>query len=212
MASYKEGALGPFHGRLGNVIGGTWKGKPYLRTRPDRRKKASKREQLNRDKFKLLHLWLQPLVEILRAGFKGYSKMVEGYNAAKSYNLKNAFTLVDEKYEFDPAKVLLSYGTLRLPENISCELIGRELHFAWENHQPAYIDHPDDRTMLLAYQPGPQYCSEEYYNISGARRKEAKDMLLIKTPGTYHVYFALSNEERTRQSNSVYLGVVEVAP
>jgi hypothetical protein len=210
MASYKEGAMGPFHGKLGNIIGGTWKGKPYMRLRPDRRAKPSPREQLNRDKFKTLHLYLQPLVDIVRAGFKGYSRMVEGYNAAKSYNLKNAFTLVKGVYELDPAKVLLSYGTLRLPENISCELIDRELHFTWENNQPASVENPDDRTMLLAYQPGNKYGSEEYYTISGARRKEAKDMLLLKAPGTYHVYFALTDEERSRQSNSVYLGTVEV--
>jgi hypothetical protein len=209
MASYKEGAMGPFHGKLGNIIGGTWKGKPYMRLRPDRRAKPSPREQLNRDKFKTLHLYLQPLVDIVRAGFKGYSRMVEGYNAAKSYNLKNAFTLVKGVYELDPAKVLLSYGTLRLPENISCELIGRELHFTWENNQHASIEHPDDRTMLVAYQPD-NYRPRKEFTISGARRKEAKDMLLLKAPGTYHVYFALTDEERSRQSNSVYLGTMEV--
>jgi hypothetical protein len=179
-----------------------------MRSRPIRKAEPSPKEQINREKFRTLHLWLQPLVEIIREGFKGYSRMVEGYNAAKSYNLKNAFSLVNGKYELDPARIVLSYGRLRLPENISCNVIGKELHFSWENTQHASLEHPRDRAMLVAYKPDNDRPAKAF-TISGARRNEAKDMLLLKDPGTYHVYFALTDEERTRQSNSVYLGTVE---
>jgi hypothetical protein len=217
MARYSQGPTGAFIGKLGPVIGGTWKGKPYLRSRPVRTAKATARELVNRDKFKALHIYLQPLLYILRAGFKGYSPTVEGYNAAKSYNLRNAFTMVDKNYQLDPSKVLVSYGSLPLPSNLSCKLVGKELHFSWENTQPGSVEDPYDRTMLVAYRLkvvtefGKRNITvRKDFSISGSTRKAGKDVLEIAAPGSYHIYFAFLSDDRTKQSNSCYLGVVEV--
>jgi hypothetical protein len=217
MAKYSEGPMGPFIGKLGPVVGGIWKGQPYMRTRPIRRAKITPNEKLNHDKFALLHKWLNPLLYILRIGFKGYSPTVEGYNAAKSYNLRNAFILADGKYQLDPATVLVSHGSINLPANLSCELVGKALHFSWENKEPGWVEDPHDRTLLLAYQPEsinprgiPDIPYRKYFTISGARREERKDILQIDNPGTYHIYFAFLANDRSSQSNSCYLGTVEV--
>lgn len=207
MARYSQGPLGAFIGKLGPAVGGTWKGKPYLRARWSRRKKPSKAELLNRDKFALLHEWLQPLIFILRLGFKGYSPTVEGYNAAKSYNLKNAFILKEGKYEIDPARVLISHGSLPLSENASCQLMGKELHVTWDTSRPLEPGSIMDRVMIIAYEPG--FKAFRYYSIDG-HRKDGKVIIGITAPGSYHVYLAFFADDRTRQSNSCYLGVVEV--
>jgi hypothetical protein len=208
MARFSAGAVGPFQGKVGNLIGATWKGIPYMRSRPVRKAKPTENELLNRNKFAILHNWLKPLLFILRVGFNGYSRTVEGYNAAKSYNLKNALTLVKENYELDPAKILVSYGNLLLPENLTCSLHGRELHFTWDYTNRGDGDHPKDRTLLLAYDPKSTMYPD--YTLSGACREEEKDVLKITRPGIFHIYFAFLSDDRTKQSNSCYLGVVEV--
>ncbi len=52
MAKYQFGVNGLFIGKLGNVVCCTWKGIPYLRSLPPKRKsKISAAEQANREKF-----------------------------------------------------------------------------------------------------------------------------------------------------------------
>jgi hypothetical protein len=207
MARYSQGPVGAFIGKIGPVIGGVWKGKPYMRARWKRRGTPSEAELLNREKFVLLHEWLKPLIFILRMGFKGYSPTVEGYNAAKSYNLKNAFILKDGKYVLDPARVLISYGSLPLSENAYWQLIGNELYVTWDPSRTLPPGTDFDRVMVVAYEPGLK--SNRYYSLD-ARRKDGRVVIQMTSPGSYHLYLAFFADDRTSQSNSCYLEVVEV--
>lgn len=56
MAKYNYGINGPFSGKLGSVVGCTWKGIPYMRSLPKKRTaKISEAEQANRKKFEVAH-------------------------------------------------------------------------------------------------------------------------------------------------------------
>jgi hypothetical protein len=207
MARLTQGALGAINGKLGGMVGATWKGIPYLRSLPGRRsKKRTAKEASNQSKFALIHRWLQPLLVFLREGFKGYSPTVEGFNAAKSYNLRNAFVIVDDKYVVDPSLVLVSHGDLPLADNISCELTENELHFSWDTNLP-YGANDYDQVMLLAYRPEQ---TMDCFKTTGEFRKTGKDMLKLHKAGEYHVYLAFVASDRSRQSNSVYLGKVSL--
>lgn len=110
MARLKHGLLGPLSGTIGPVITAHWKGQPYLRSRP--RKRSKKRrvgEKRNQDKFAQAHYWLKPLLDFVRVGFRGYAEKMEGFNAAKSFCLKNAFTGEAGKQKIDPSLVQVSY-------------------------------------------------------------------------------------------------------
>jgi hypothetical protein len=208
MATLPEGIHGTPKGKLGTIIGSSWKGKPYIKVRSRKRtKKRSDEEKYNQDKFATLHEFLRPLLIFLRAGFKGYDGRLEGYNAAKSYNLKNAFTGEPGKQQLDPSKILVSYGNLPVPE-IRCEVIEKEFHFTWE---PASLRDQggDDQVMMLVYNPE-KSSSGRNWNTTGQLRKTGKDVLRSPGPGNYHVWAAFNAHDRSRQSNSVYLGVVSV--
>jgi hypothetical protein len=206
MARYSQGPVGAFIGKIGPVVGGVWKGKPYMRGRWLRKAQPSAAELLNRNKFKELHIWLQPLIRMLRIGFKGYSPTVEGYNAAKSYNLKNAVILKEDKYEIDPSRILISYGSLPLSAVTSCEVMEGKLHVSWDPSNPGEPGSSFDRVMIVAYKPGVNHI--RYFSVD-ARRKDGSDIMEIAAPGSYHVYLAFFADDRTSQSNSCYLGVVE---
>ena len=208
MASFNQGINGPFQGKIGTVVGATWKGIPYMRVRPRKRTiPATVNENANRGRFAMAHYWLQPLLDFVRVGFKGASRTVEGFNAAKSHLLKNAFELNQEKLVIDPAKVQLSGGVLPLAENITVELnADYQLQFKW-NTAINGDGSPYDQVMLLAYDVENRYAQMQ---IGGTFRNAGAGALQLgQNNSTYHVYMAFIADERTHQSDSIYLGTID---
>ena len=211
MARYTNGVNGLVFGKVGSIVGSSWKGQPYLKARPVRLNKTKgEYEAINQSNFSILHHWLKPLLNFLRAGFKGYSEKVEGFNAAKSLALKNAFTGEKGQKVLDPALVQVSWGDLLLPDGLSVTKIGDyELSFNWDASVNKEGNKRNDQAMLLAYNDQNKLA---VYELFGQFRSAGSDRLLLPKDkyGSYHVYIAFVANDRSRQSNSVYLGKIEV--
>jgi len=211
MAKFNEGINGPFQGKVGTVIGATWKGIPYMRSLPQKRTSPpTARELANRKKWALSQQWLQPVQDFVRIGFKGYSPKSEGFIAAKSYLLKNALAGEGETLAVDPARVKLSWGDLPWPDNFQMtRLAGGLLQFTWSPKLYDDIAHPGDQIMMLGYNLEKNAVIE---NLYGQVRKNGSDVLDLKAiiPGTFHIYAAFVAHDRSRQSNSAYMGAVEI--
>ena len=210
MARLKNGINGPYTGSVGQTVGSSWNGIPYIKTKPRKRTSPlSEKEQLTRLHFKLVHEWLQPLLEFVRVGFKGYSPTNYGFNAAKSVLRKNA--LVKEGFDswIDPSLAQVSFGSLGISENLAVNLNeDRKLVFSWDTHLGSQMS-ARDQVMLLAYDPE---SGEKNYNVSGDFRNRGTDSLNLSglPSGQYHIYAAFVAQDRGRQSDSVYLGAVEI--
>ena len=62
MATFEKGILGGFSGKVGNVVGGTWKGKSYMRSKPNKRSSVPSEKQLEQQiKFKMIVLFFQTM-------------------------------------------------------------------------------------------------------------------------------------------------------
>ena len=207
MARLKHGIYGPLSGTLGPAVAATWKGHPYLRSRPGKRKKKPKgNEKRNQDKFSQAHYWLQPILDFVRLGFRGYAEKMEGFNAAKSFCLKNAFVGEVGKQKIDPSLVQVSHGDLPLPSNIKMKRSGDYLlQFSWDKKDDKGNKY--DQAMLLAYD-----CNTGHWNtqLPGQFRSSGGDELKLPPAKkqNYHVYIGFLAHDRDRQSNSVYLGMV----
>jgi len=206
MGKLPFGINGPIQGKIGTVHGSSWKGIPYVKGPYKKRtKKVSKDEAANRNKFADAQAWLQPLKLFVRQGFKGYTDTVEGFIAAKSYLLLNAFEGVQPDIRINPALARLSYGDLPLSNDITVEKTPEgKLLFTWD---PAYINGAStrDQVMLLAYDiENAKAC----FSITGEFRSTGADTLNLPAMAgrTYHLYFAFTAADRSRQSHSVYLG------
>jgi hypothetical protein len=205
MAKYLHGINGPFMGKVGTVTGCKWKSVDYMRvTGYKRTKKVSEEEQANRSKFTAAQYWLKPLKTFLREGFKGYKPTVEGFNAAKSYLMLHAMT----GPAVEPALVKVSYGDLPNAGEMTVSREGDDLVFTWDT---SLVPDGDgrDQVMLLAYdvQEG-----SAHMNIAGAFRKTGREILNIgrQLPGTMlDIYVGFNAWNRTRQSTSEYLGLME---
>jgi hypothetical protein len=207
MAKYQFGIHGPFSGKVGTVVGASWKGIPYMRSLPKKRTgKISEAEQANRKRFALAQLWLKPLTPFLRIGFKNYRDRLEGFVAAKSYLLKNAIEEQEGAILINPEKVLLSHGPLELPTGIEVTLEEEgKLSFYWDTPSLSNSG-ARDQAMLMAY------CLEEnqaVYETHGAFRETGTDVLALPTNfkgKSILVYAAFVSADRERQSMSVFVG------
>jgi hypothetical protein len=206
MAKYYNGINGPFRGKVGTVAGCKWKSEHYMRsTGFERTKNISDKEKDNRSHFTVAHMWLKPLTPFLRVGFKGYTPLVEGFTAAKSHLMRNAM----EGNAIHPDLVRVSSGTLANPENFRVEVAGDNLVFNWDV-SAGEDAHPRDQVMLMAY----DIADKSAYMVSaGGFRESGMELINIKyhSPGSrLELYIAFNSWDRSRQSNSEYLGFVEI--
>ena len=203
MAKYLHGSSGPFMGNIGGVTGSSWYGIPYIKARYRRRTgRVSDREKHNRSKFAMAHFWLQPLLEFVREGFKNYSFRARSFNAAKSHLLKNAFEGTKPDIFINPALVKVSVGDLPLSGGIAVEKSAEnEIRFTWDpkTKDTDYFD----QVMMLAYDVEE---NEAYYRTTGQLRYTGTDTLIVNKGRKYHLYLAFNAADRSRQSDSVYLG------
>ena len=121
--------------------------------------------------------------------------------------MRNAFEGAPPHQTINPARVKVSAGNLPLSNNISVEKTkGNELLFSWD---PTYVEDgsPKDQVMLLAYDVEH---TTALFTTTGQFRSAGSDSLpLDKKKGrTYHIYFAFTAADRSRQSDSIYMGTV----
>src|ERR1700730_7625171 len=73
MSKIPYGISGPVIGKIGSVVGSSWKGVPYIKSIPHKRNaKAGPGEAANRMKFAMAHRWLKPVLSFVREGFRKY--------------------------------------------------------------------------------------------------------------------------------------------
>ncbi|MPM74213.1 hypothetical protein SDC9_121198 [bioreactor metagenome] len=70
MGRIKKGALGGFSGKVGNVVGASWKGIDYIRSWPAKVNDPKTKEQLKqRGRFSITLDFLRTITPVLRIGF-----------------------------------------------------------------------------------------------------------------------------------------------
>ncbi len=204
MAIIKNGS---FIGKIGTVVGCTWKGQHYVRRIPVRTAPPSEKEMENRYIFNLVNQWLKPIQDFVRLGFRNYSPTVWGVNAASSVLHKTALNRDGMNSAIDPALVQLSSGELQLPEDLQLVREGTTLIFSWDPSSGPYKG-ARDRMILLAYDPENGCALQE---LSASLRYKGFHSLSVAgvPPGIYHVYVAFIGED-SGQSDSGYVGSLEL--
>ncbi|SRR5258705_2978343 len=205
MGRLLGGVNGPIHGKVGNMIGSSRNGIPYIKgPYKNRTATVSEKELLNRKKFAAAQAWLAPILGFVREGFRGHTQRSQGFVAAKSWLLKNGITSQGEDLHIDPALVKVSSGDLQNPEDIAVELMETgNLKFTWNPGNDESLN--SDQVMMLAYDVERGYAK---LNTTGQLRKTGTDILRVDRMGdnNFHVYAAFNAADRSRQSDSVYLG------
>lgn len=210
MGIINQGILGGVSGKIGNVVGGSWKGIDYLRIMPASVANPKTPAQMDqRSKFITVIKFLQPMVEFLRVGFKLYAIKMTQFNSAMSYNLQNAITGTYPDYSIDYSKALISRGSLTRATGFGVEAASAtEMSISWINNSGVGNAASTDKAILLAYNIDSRTVS---YKTAGIDRSEGEDMLSVPVElsgGTFEVFLGFISEDGLLVANSVYVGSI----
>lgn len=206
MANIDEGILGGFRGKIGTVVGVRNGDTFYMRSRPRKRTKAGPGELANREKFKLILDHLEPIKELVKAGFKGHYTKTGGYRAALSYNRKHALTGDDSGVFIDPALFRFSGGDLPGAVDPAVNVTDGMLQISWDmSGENGSKD--SDQLMILVYNVANSLALTRIFD--GAFRSEGGYTMPIHPQmqgGEADIYIGFVAGDRSAQSNSQYLG------
>ena len=114
MGTIKQGILGGFSGKVGTVVGASWKGISYMRGQAQHVKNPRTAAQTyNRAAFKLISDTLRPIIPTLRITFAKSAGKMSAYNKAVQINYKEAISNQAGQPVIDYSNLILSKGTLR---------------------------------------------------------------------------------------------------
>lgn len=213
MAIFSKGILGGFSGKVGNVIGSTWRGKDVLRSLPTKRNRVATQSQLDQqEKFSLILKFMSTMTALLNTTYKAYGKGISAVNAAVSYNLQNGISGAASPFNLNYPTILLSRGDL--PNTSSATAVaeaGNAVKFTWENNAGLGKAKATDKVILVVYCPA---LSHTVYIQGGNMRSELTQSLTVAafTGETVETWLAFIADNGTVVSNSMYTGSVNIAP
>jgi hypothetical protein len=213
MGKISQGILGGLSGKVGNVIGGSWKGIDYIRIKPSSVANPRTPGQVNqRNKFSASIEFLQPNKDFVNVGYKAFAIKKTAFNSAMSNVLNNAITGIAPDFTVDYSLALLSKGNLSTPLNGSVDLTtANQVTFNWDDNSTDGNANTTDKSMVLAYNPSKK---ESIYILDGAQRSVTTQILSLPTSytgDTIELFMAFVSENGKVVSNSIYLGSGTVA-
>ncbi len=210
MAKIKYGILGPLSGKLGSLIGGSWKGIPYVRMNKeaDIQRNRSAAQLSNQYKFKYVNDWMVPFQPYLNIGFEHLAIGKTALAAALSANYSTAFTGMHPDFILDYAKFQISTG--KLPGLLNVQIAFSEpdtIQLNWNQNAVKGTSY-NDQLMLVLYSAELEECDGF---IGGVGRSKQAYQFVIKedmSAKPLHAYLSLTSIDRRKIANSVYLGLI----
>lgn len=211
MGTFKKGILGSFSGKVGNIVGASWRGIAYMRSLPSSMRNPRTEKQLSqRNKFSLIGKFLKTILPVIRVGFKHIATANNSaYSAAMSYNMQNALKGVYPDLEVDFQKVSIAQGGLYPANNVVAICNAGTLQFTWDETLQNNTS-TEDRIMALAYNPGK---AEAAYNLNMGTRADGSGVLDL--PATWvgdevESFVAFTSEDGSQVSDTVYTGKIAI--
>ncbi|MCI4641592.1 MAG: DUF6266 family protein [Flavobacteriaceae bacterium] len=208
MGKIAQGILGGLLGKVGNIIGGSWKGIDYIRIKPSSVANPRTVGQVNqRTKFTATLEFLQAVKPFIKLGYKGLAVKKTEFNAAMSYVLNNAITGTEPNFVIDYPNALVSrgglYGALKPTTDLTT---AGEVTFGWDDNSAEGNANATDKAMLLVYNPSKR---ESISLLDGADRTVGSQIVPIPTTyagDTVELFMAFITADGSQVSNSTYLG------
>lgn len=220
MARIDEGILGPFSGKVGEVIGSSWHGIPYIKSRPAVFHDAKSPAQLaQRMRMQVAHQFVKSIKNVITIGYRYVAGEQIPYNKAVSYIVKNAIVGEYPDMGIAPNMVMVSQGNLMGAEE--CSAIKNEeskIIFSWNiadekglsTSKENAANHPnmrtDDTAWLMAY----NFAKQESKTIQTSR---GEGHGTIEIPANWkedrigcYLFFASNQDDAV--SDSQFLGMV----
>lgn len=209
MAKWDKDLLSRLSGSIGDIVISSWKGIPYIRSKPSGNTSNTPAQQRQRSRFGIVIKFVNQLRPVINYGFKYNTDRMTELNSATSYLMKHAMITGENGPRMDFSSVLVARGDVGGPLAPSAEKTGSEITLQWKYEEQQPAADPDDFLLAVAYDAVHEqaYCEvatdvhrhHEHYSFT-------PDGVPARQP--LHVYLAFAAPDKADASNSVYLGEV----
>ncbi|RYF26681.1 MAG: hypothetical protein EOO42_00915 [Flavobacteriales bacterium] len=211
MAKARSGILGPFSGKIGPIVGSSWKNIAYIRSVPksDGTKKVPSAAQLaQQQKFKFMTQWLEPFYPYVTVGFSNLAKDKTEINLAFTENYRKALIGNYPDFEIDYEMVCLSRGPLAplFPDVVTLTGV-QQISLEWDDRNNGGTT--NDQLMLVVYSPALKI-ADGFVGMAKRSDGHVSFKFNPKLIGqSLEVYVSMVSLNRKKISNSIYLGRME---
>lgn len=206
MATFNQGILGGFSGKVGTVIGSTWKSINYMRALAvNVHNPNTVKQQCQRGRFRTAAFFCKAVKPVIQNGFREYASRQTAVNAAMSYLLRNAVVGCAKEAALDFDKVRVSQGSLTAVVDATVEVEGSKAAFSWTDNSGMGDATGEDVAMVLAYNKDRQ---EAVYDLTAAKRADGAAELTLPAGWdgeALAVYLGFCSEDGRHASNSICL-------
>ncbi len=207
MGKIKTGILGGFQGKVGTVIGSTWRGESIMRALPKTAAKVpTESQRIQRLKFKAVSEFLNPLRSTLSTYFGNDTGVKSKYNMATSYHITNAVEITEQGTQILYPRVLVAKGTLFGFQNLTTTQSETVITLNWEDNTVFGNAKAEDTVNVVCYieEVNTFYVFEGLANRDGLTASVTLPQNFLGY--NVEVYAFLYDTVSKTSSNSVYLG------
>ena len=209
MGTIKKGILGGFSGKVGTVVGSSWKGIAYMRSLPQKVKNPrTLAQRSHRSKFALTLNFLKPMTQLLRIGWRQYAHKQSPFNAAMSYTIANAVTGAYPNYSIDPSKIMISCGSLTPATDAMAYPVPGAFNLEWGDTGDSSFINQNDKALIAVVNP---LKSQAVLDPAGAARSVLTQIINIPagwSGDTVEIYLGFISEDGKEAANSVHIGSI----
>ena len=213
MGTYNKGILGAFSGKVGPVVGATWRGKDVMRSLPKKTNRlATAFQQQQRSKFSMTTEFLSGVQPVIKRYFGSDTGLKTRRNQAMSYLMKEAIVFNDPNYEWDYTKILISKGDLLGINNGAVTAgTGQNLDFTWTDNSGQGEAAATDQLVVVVYEPTSK--ATVYRLNAGDRSSESATLSLpnFLSGLEVQVWSTFVSTDDKLFATSLYLGAVTVS-
>jgi len=213
MGKIKQGILGGFSGKVGTVVGSSWKGIAVMRgialhvANP-----KSDKQLVVREDMIVLQKFLCSMTSFIRIGWKNFAIKMSQMNAAFSYNHANALQGTYPNIAIDYPNALVSRGQLPgVLNGTAASTVAATIAFTWLDNSDEAGASDTDKTLICIFSPAKNQAVTAIGLATRLSNSQAVTVPSSFSGDLVHCYIAYETEDGTVQSNSSYAGAVTVA-
>ncbi|MBI5373728.1 MAG: hypothetical protein HZA79_17010 [Sphingobacteriales bacterium] len=207
MARHAQGILGEFSGKVGTVIGGSWKGIPYMRGRSLRKKNRNMTEaQVQQQaRFRMATQFIRAMNILLNTSYEESSGKTNK-NLALKQLLEQSIGGVYPDLFINYSTVYVAKGSLKKADNpaVAAGTQGM-LNFSWTDTSGLGNSTSGDKAILVAYCPG---TGDFMFNVNAASRSQGNDSLDVRffSGKEVHTWISFRSADGKQSADSIYTG------
>ena len=213
MGTYNKGILGAFSGKVGPVVGSSWRGKDVMRSLPRKTSRAATATQLlQREKFTMVSDFLTPINSVVGRYFGNNNGDKTRRNQAMSYLMREAINYVTPDLVWDFNKVLISRGDLLGMTGAAATAgTGQSVDITWTDNSGQGDAETTNKLVVVLYEETTK--TTVHTLNAGMRNQETGNVTVpaFLTGLTVQVWATFAATDDKKYATSQYLGTVVIA-